>query len=319
MKSIVKNIFFMVLTAISLTGCHHKDLLSECQTSMQLNVVFDWRNAPDAQVGSMALYLYPEDGGKPLRYIFQNATGGEIAVPFGRYTALCMNSDNTDWALTDLTDHLETFEIHSGPATGLSYADLHSSSIQHEEDADTALVETPRLIWTDAGEQLSLQPSDTGVKTLTLYPTESGCHYTIDIYDIANTDALESGTMLATFSGLSGGYHPGLSHPSEERVTMPLTMTVDGDGSKIHGEFLNFGLCPDIIYKNELRLYYFLTDGTALSYTFDVTDQTDSAPDPRNVHIVLRGLPVPEPIAGGGGLKPIVEDWLVEHITIPMK
>lgn len=316
MKRICKYILVALVGAI-VAGCHQKDLLTECRSSMRLNVVFDWRNAPDAPVESMALYLFPDDGGQPLRYIFQNRQGGEIAVPFGHYTALCINSDNTDWAFTDKTGDIETFEILSGPATGLSLADLRSTEVE-TEDADTALVSSPQLLWSDAGESLILNPTDSGEKTLTLYPTESGCRYTIDIYDINHAENLENHTILATFSGLAGGYHPGLAHPSEERVTMPLTMTVSDDGTKIHGEFLNFGHCPDIIYKNELRLYYFLSDGTALSYRFDVTDQAYNAADPRNVHIVLRGLPIPEPIAGGGGLKPVVDDWIEEHINLPM-
>lgn len=308
----------MMVTALCATSCHHKDLVMECRTTMSLNVVFDWRNAPDAHPQSMALYLYPDGGGQPLRYVFQNATGGEIAVPFGRYTALCMNNDNTDWALVDNTDDIETFEVHSEQSTGLSLTDLHSTGANADAPQDTALVMTPELLWSDAGVTLELLPTDTGEKTLTLYPEESGCHYTIDIYDIDNADALESGTLLATFSGLSEGYHPGTAHSSNNSVTMPLTMTVSDDGSSIHGEFLNFGQCPDFRLKNELRLYYFLNDGTGLAYSFDVTDQAHDAPDPRNVHIVLRGLPIPDPIAGAGGLKPVVDDWLVEHITIKM-
>lgn len=307
----------IAVAALTFAGCHQKELLDECQTTMKLNVVFDWRNAPDAHVESMALYLFPADGGEPLRYLFQNSDGGEIAVPFGRYTALCMNNDNTDWARTAATSQLESFEILSSPASGLSLADLRST-VTETDEPDSVLVNSPELIWTDAGESLTLASTDTGVKTLTLFPQESGCHYTIDIYDIGNTASLENQSFLATFSGLAGGYHPGLSHSSEEHVSMPLVMTVDPDGSKIHGEFLNFGLCPDIIYKNELRLYCFLTDGTPLSYRFDVTDQTVNASDPRNVHIVLRGMPIPEPISGGGGLKPVVDDWIVEHITVPM-
>lgn len=307
----------LTLLALAATACDHKELLPECRTTMRVNVVFDWRDAPTATVGSMALYLYPSDGGAPLRYLFQDPSGGEIAVPFGSYTALCMNNDNTDWAMVDKISDIRTFEILSEPAAGLSMVDLHNSGAE-TDPADTALVASATLIWTDAGEGLALDPDDTGTITLTLYPRESGCRYTIDIYDIDNAEALESGTMLATFSGLAGGFHPGLQQPSEEKVAMPLTMTVSDDGTKIHGEFMNFGHVPDIIYKNELRLYYFLSDGTGMAYSFDVTDQAHNAPDPRNVHIVLHGLPIPSPIRGGGGLKPVVEDWLVEHITLPM-
>lgn len=314
MKRSVKYLS-IVLLALASSACDHKELLLECKSTLKINVVFDWRNAPGADPESMALYLFPDDGGKPLRYLFQNSEGGEISVPYGNYTALCMNNDNTDWAeLKDIGD-ISTFEIHSAPVSGISLTDLRSPA---DQTTDSLLVETPDLIWTDAGEKFSLSPADSGEKTLTLFPTESGCHYTIDIYDIDNPRALNERDLFSTFSGLAGGFHPGSAHSSEENVTMPLTMTVSEDGSKIHGEFLNFGQCPDIIYTNELTIHYFLTDGSAWAYRFDVTDQAHNAPDPRNVHIVLRGLPIPEPIANAGGLKPVVDDWLVEHIDLEM-
>ncbi len=304
--------------ALFASACDHKELVLECSSTMKINVVFDWRNAPDAHPESMALYLFPDNGGQPLRYVFQNSTGGEISVPYGSYTALCMNNDNTDWAELKDTGDISTFEIHSAPVSGINLYDLRSASGASASDADSLLVESPDLLWTDAGETFSLSAADTGEKTLTLYPSESGCRYTIDIYDIKNPEALNERELFSTFSGLAGGFHPGSSHPSEENVTMPLTMTVSDDGTQIHGEFLNFGQCPDIIYKNELTLHYFLTDGSAWAYRFDVTDQAHNAPDPRNVHIVLRGLPIPEPIANAGGLKPVVDDWLVEHIDLEM-
>ncbi|MDE6383852.1 MAG: DUF5119 domain-containing protein [Paramuribaculum sp.] len=308
---------FVALMALVAFGCRHKGFDDDERTMVRINVVFDWQKAPDAHPQSMALYLYPDGGGQPLRYVFQNCTGGEIAVPVGSYTALCVNNDNTDWAELRNTGDIETFEIHTPPVAGISLTDLRTSDPEVGESQDSALVQTPYLLWSDAGEVFSLNPSDTE-KTLTMYPEESGCHYTIDIYDIDNPASVADRNLFATFSGVADGYDPGTRHPSANNVTMPLSMTISDDCSQIHGEFLNFGQCPDIRYINELRLHVFLTDGSAWTYSFDVTDQAHNAPDPRNVHIVLRGLPVPKPIDLAGGLRPVVEDWLVEHIDLNM-
>lgn len=311
----VYTYIIIALMAMATFGCRHKGFEDDERTLMRINVVFDWREAPDAHPQSMALYLYPDGGGRPLRYVFQNCTGGEISVPVGSYKALCMNNDNTDWAELRNTDAIETFEIHTPPVAGISLTDLRSADTTEQQD--TALVQTPDLLWSDAGERFSLSPADTE-KTLTMYPAESGCHYTIDIYDIDNPASVADRNLFATFSGLADGYDPGTHHPSANNVTMPLSMTISDDGTQIHGEFLNFGQCPDIRYTNELRVHVFLADGSAWAYSFDVTDQAHSAPDPRHVHIVLRGLPVPKPIDLAGGLRPVVEEWLTEHIDLNM-
>lgn len=307
----------VALMAMVAFGCRHKGFDDDVRDTMRVHVVFDWRNAPEAHPQSMALYLYPDGGGQPLRYVFQNCTGGDITVPVGSYKALCMNNDNTDWAELRNTGALETFEIHTPAVAGISLTDLRTTDPQ-DEPQDTALVQTPELLWSDAGEAFTLNPWDTGDKTLTMYPAEWGCHYTIDIYDIDNAASVADKNLFATFSGLADGYDPGTRHPSANNVTMPLNMTVSDDGTQIHGEFLNFGQCPDIKYINELRVHVFLADGSTWAYSFDVTDQAHNAPDPRNVHIVLRGLPLPQPVDLAGGLRPVVEDWLTEHIDLNM-
>ena len=53
-------------------------------------------------------------------------------------------------------------------------------------------------------------------------------------------------------------------------------------------------------------------------HTYDVTEQVHTAPDPRNVHILLYGLPVPKPIANGGGFRPNVSEWETEEENIEM-
>ena len=49
-----------------------------------------------------------------------------------------------------------------------------------------------------------------------------------------------------------------------------------------------------------------------------MTGQIHSAPDPRNVHIVLDGLPLPKPITNGGGFQPEVEPWKPVEIDLKM-
>ena len=76
-----------------LTACEHKDLCYDHPHSANVEVVFDWTEAPDANPATMSLYLYPEDGSEPMRYEFTKREGGTIIVPEGMYDALCVNSE----------------------------------------------------------------------------------------------------------------------------------------------------------------------------------------------------------------------------------
>ena len=92
----MKNIFYTIAAAciLSTTSCEHKNLCYDHAHTGIVNVVFDWRNAPNAAPKSMSCYLFPTDGGEVLRYEFTDRNGGAIRVPAGRYDALCLNSDH---------------------------------------------------------------------------------------------------------------------------------------------------------------------------------------------------------------------------------
>jgi len=49
-----------------------------------------------------------------------------------------------------------------------------------------------------------------------------------------------------------------------------------------------------------------------------VTRQVDDAADPRDVHILLDGLPLPKPIVNGGGFHPTVDEWQNIYVDVPM-
>lgn len=310
-----------MLLAVLATGCRHKGLGFEEDTSMLINVVFDWRNAPDADPASMALYLYERDGGAPLRFIFTGRDGGTISVPYGHYDAVAMNADNSDWALTRNTGARETFEIYTDEVTSLS---LLSRSDDPEKEV---LKNAPGMLWTANDGDFQVRPTDREV-TMTLYPEEAVCHYTVDVYDVENIESLEETTLFTTCSGLAEGHYPLAKTPTDNHVTVPLILTADMKAGSLHGEFLTFGESPNRYKKNILRIHTFpessrgADDGdgeqNVEAYDFDVSDQAHQAPDPRHVHIVLRGLPLPKTVVVGGGLKPQVDEWITENIPLKM-
>ena len=99
----------MAALLVAATSCEHKDLCHDHAHAVEVEVVFDWRNAPDAAPASMSLYLFPGDG-EALRYDFTGRDGGTIRVPIGKYEALCLNSDTENIGYRN-TERKGTFEV----------------------------------------------------------------------------------------------------------------------------------------------------------------------------------------------------------------
>lgn len=177
----------------------------------------------------------------------------------------------------------------------------------------------PDMLWSDHAEGIGLN-QETAAPTITLYPAVSVCRYTVEIRNAKNLKYVSG--VGSSISGLAGGLLPGAGADAltGERVTIPFDAVTgkdkDGEKTVITGGLLTFGHKTG--NNHTLTVYAVLTDGSKWYYTYDVTDQIHSAPDPRNVHIVLDGLPLPKPIVNGGGFQPEVEDWQTVPIDIEM-
>ncbi len=302
-----------------LTGCHHKDLWFGDTIASSVDVVFDWRNAPDADPASMSLYLYDtETASHPLHYVFDGRDGGPASIPYGTYTGLGMNADDTSWAVFTGDSDASTFELSTLDASSLSAFSLSTREIpRSESSASERVAATPQMAWSARTDNIYL-PVDTGRRTITLYPEEIVCHYTVDVLDVSNLESLDGTSVDAVISGMAESYHCGKMQPAGSTVTHPFVLTADDAARSLHSEFLTFGVQPGSQARHIMTLYMYMTDGTKWSYDFDVTDQVRNAADPHHVHIVVSGLTLPEPQQQGGGFIPDVEEWNSEHIDLQM-
>lgn len=302
-----------------LSSCHHKDVYMEEEMSSELQVVFDWRNAPEANPESMALYLYVEDGHNPMRFIFPNKTGGLIKSPFGTHHAICLNADNTDWARMRNHENIETLEIYTTDVEGIGSRADNSTSIPRPEGTENErIAATPGMLWGSRTNDIKIIPHS-GMQSIIMYPKEAVCHYIVDVYDVKNLDGVESSAVDATLSGMAEGYNHGQQSATDNTVSMKFDLIGNADEENLHGEFLTFGECPTTVAKHYLTLYMVLTDGSKWYHSFDVTDQVTKAPDPTHVHIIVRDLDLPEPPKGGDTeLKTDVNDWQPINIGLEM-
>ena len=302
---------------VTLSSCHHKDLDYDDSTNVEINVVFDWRNAPEANPSSMATYFFT-GGQNPLRYIFSDITGGIIKIPYGYYDGLCLNSDNTDWALMRNTSSIDSFEIYTRDASTLTSYGISSRALPRDEKtSQERLAATPGMLWSHRCDTIDI-PEGTTHRTITFYPEEVVCHYTVDVTDIVNITSISGSSTDATLSGMSESYLHGKKQSSDTRVTMPFVLTVNQASGTMHSEFLTFGESPVTANPHMLTVYIMLNDGSKWYHTFDVTSQVSDAPDPHNVHIVVSGIHLPATDPTGSGLRPNVNDWQTDDITIKM-
>ncbi|MDE6273052.1 MAG: DUF5119 domain-containing protein [Muribaculaceae bacterium] len=317
MKRILYSL--LILPGIFFSACHHKDLTYGHADQKEVEVIFDWRDAPDADPASMAAYFYDYDSPASLRFIFDNKHGGEVRLPEASYCVVGMNSDYSDWARmrgTESAGNLETFtqDADNLPAYGLASRVIpRAPGTEHERVA-----KTPGMLWSDRSDNVNIvnnYASDSH-QIITLYPHEAVCHYTVDISNVENLKHIDGSEIDGTLSGMAEGYLHGKNCGSEGHVTMPLVLQADKSAGSLHGEFLTFGESAVNSGTHILTIYLYLTDGSKWYYTFDVTRQVHNAPDPRHVHIVLSGLPLPTPITSGGGIIPSVNDWQTEDIEL---
>lgn len=311
------------LCAVLFSSCRHKDLIMGTNDRHEVYVVYDWRNAPEANPESMLAYFYSPAGGDALLYTFSDPTGGKISIPYGTYSGIGINGDNTEWMRMRNTEDPDIFEVYTRDAENLQASGYLSRSVPRAEGAEgERMAMTPGMIWSDRRDNIDVdydsEPGGDAVQVITFYPEEVVSRYTVDVIDIANSQYLNGAEVDATLSGMAEGYLQGKRSSTDVAVTMPFTLKSIDQGHDLQARFLTFGECAVTSRKHILTVYVILTDGTKWYQTFDVTDQVTSAPDPRNVHIVVRGLDLPKPIQGGSGFNPDVNDWNDININLKM-
>lgn len=331
-----KTIYMLTVAVAGLTmaSCQHKELCYDHSHIADLKVVFDWQKAPDADPESMALFLFPEAGGETQRYEFASREGGSARVSVDRYNGICLNSDNTDWVQYRGKDRYETFEVYTYAAEVLTGNGFPVGTLPHVAATSSERVAlAPGELWCDRGEHydLSLERVTSGIlPTVTMYPEEAVCHYSVEFTNVRNLQYLRSTVLDVTLSGMAEGYLPALARTSDTQVTFPFEGTLLKEENKVEGSFLTFGDCATTETRHYLTIYMILTDQSKWYMTYEVTDQIHNAADPKNVHIVIDGLELPKPITGGdgsdggstgggGGLQPDIDDWQPAiEVPIPM-
>lgn len=316
MKKIKKIASILSLTAgLLFSSCEHKELCYDHRHFVDVEVVFDWKNAPDADPTTMDIYFVPEEGGAAERFQFAGKNGGRISVPLGRYNVVGINSDSETNQLQG-TGRWETFEVRTVTTSLLSFLGVRGSEPPRAEGTENERTAyTPDRLWSTGETGMHLTDPTRSYK-ITLYPERQLCNYMVKVLNVTNLKYARD--ISGALSSMAGGLLAGSGELTKELVTMSFPGNSDMV-STITSNFHVFGHCPTLDNPHKLTIYAVLADGSRFYKTFDVTDQVHGATDRCNVEIVIDGLELPKPIINGGGFNPDVDEWTDgDEIEIPM-
>ena len=192
--------------------------------------------------------------------------------------------------------------------------ELKNVSATEVEITDTGIC----YICTPFGEEEEMAV-ERDTQLITLFPHELVCTYT---YEVRNVKNLKHATQISgAITGMSGMLTFAPEELDMESVTVPFGGTSDGV-SKVTGMFYTFGHHPENEQPHNMVFYAVMDDGNKYCYKggdrLDVTSQIHEAPDQRHVHIIIDGLDLPQPIEGGSGFDPSIDDWEVVEVEIEM-
>lgn len=303
-------------------GCSQKNLNDNAPSTIAGNVrvIFDWSKAPDTQASTMGLYLYSEEH-DVMDYWFNNPDGDFIMCYGGRQTAVCHSNNDPYIHLVRNQHSHNDIEIFTDETAVLVGQGISTRGIPRAKGTeDEPLRVTPSMIYGTQTREINLRATNLP-QTITLYPEELICRYSVEFENVENLQSADL-RIDATISSLAGGYYPGRMTPTSEAVSHTFTLTADEQINSLKSEFLTFGLPDGEKLPHKISLYIALRNRSGAFYTFDVTDQVNEAPDPRNVSIKIHGLKLPDipddppPPSEEGGMSVEIDSWDTYHFDL---
>ncbi len=309
-----------IALSLSLVSCEHKDLCYLHPHSGNVEVKFDWRNAPDAEPGNMLLWFYPVDGGSPVQFQLSGHEGGVVSITPGDYRIICLDGDHEN-ILYSGESTFDGFEIATHGASLLRHlnrANVSANVPRAEGTDDQDVIDEPDQVYGDALETAVSVPVN-ATTTITMYPEEYAHTYEVEIRDVENLDRAQS--LSGSLSGMTGSLRVADRAMTGTPKLMPFSLT-KVDATTLRGTFLTFGHCPEPAVPHKVVVYAIMHDGAQRYQIYGdaddvVTPQIHEAADPHHVKIVLHGLNLPEE-SQGGGLMPSVDGWGDKNVDIEL-
>lgn len=285
-----------VLTFL-LTGCRNKELCPQCEQEAGIEIKFDWSDVATVPEGMTVLFYNMQN---ELIYTFNNVSpmGEIVRINAGEYHIACYNNDS---------EYVQWYDIANVDSLYVETRETDLLKISDKLPVEY-IVESPDFLCGDVLLKKEILAYNTELQVIFLKPIPLLSQYSYSISNIENAEYITKTT--ATLSGLSQRYY--LSQPEHQNgiITMPFKEnTLTNQQQTAIGSMYNFGDYHILNQRNYLTLYIWSKGGNFRAI-FDVTNQVQNAPNPKNVNLVIdTKIVVPPPISGDDGLDPSVDGW----------
>ena len=304
MISRLAAIYAIMIAAVFMPGCEHNELCYDHTHVTELNVEFDWSQAPDADPSTMVVHFFRPDGSLYRRVEFTQRTGGKVRLEAGEYRILFHNGNME--TVYELGNSHSDYALSGVSRSILEPMGREGDAPRPPESADQLIFSAPDQVWAGSHSAIEILPGVAG-QTVKLTPVEATMEYTVEITGVENLrddiDVSAAITGMSPLYRLAEGCHGG------EAATLPISVERVGDNTLV-AHFRTFGHCP----QTELAHTFSVYTSNKFFVNYDITEKMHNAPDPRHVVIEIHGLRLPD-----AGMGTEISGWEnVEDYEIDM-
>ena len=294
----------IMIAAVFMPGCEHNELCYDHTHVTELNVEFDWSQAPDADPSTMVVHFFRPDGSLYRRVEFTQRTGGKVRLEAGEYRILFHNGNME--TVYELGNSHSDYALSGVSRSILEPMGREGDAPRPPESADQLIFSAPDQVWAGSHSAIEILPGVAG-QTVKLTPVEATMEYTVEITGVENLrddiDVSAAITGMSPLYRLAEGCHGG------EAATLPISVERVGDNTLV-AHFRTFGHCP----QTELAHTFSVYTSNKFFVNYDITEKMHNAPDPRHVVIEIHGLRLPD-----AGMGTDISGWEnVEEYEIDM-
>lgn len=291
MKKTILPLYIMIAGMFALiTSCEHKPLYVLDDSPRSVHVVYDWKNLlpGESMPDGMTLVFSSEKDVNRFDLIPDPDYELTTQLTPGNYSVVTWSNDVTSLDVTPGSDFDDIIITQTDPT-----------------------VDVPNVYYSFQDETVGLLDDET-VQQIVVTPERINCIYNVRVL---GTDAVPGiVSWKSSLSGLTDAVYlkSGESAPSATPQKFFFYLDSEKDNVRSH-KVSTLGKYPSM--PNVLILYLSNQGGEEIYYKFDVTDQITSAPDKKNVTIMvdLRGAKPADPgdifDGGDGSMTPSVDSF----------
>lgn len=293
------------------TSCEHKDIA--CPAPEEINVVFEWDYAPDAEVDGMALLFYPLDDNERIwRFDIAGRNGGPIKLPSGTYELISCNNDLPGIALENAE----------------SASTLCASARSADTDKGAGVYASSGMLY--CGEIRRLEVTPCGIRYITATGTIKECSrrimrcmpdsvatvYTVEFTHVSGIERIRSASV--ELEGVRSSILLESDRPSDVPATLAIEMSTYAGTGIVRGSGCAFAPADIAAANYTVKLHILQTNGKTVSRDIEIKPENLNIITTHNVLITIDGIVIPDGGSAGdiGGIGAIVDGWKVIEIDL---